>query len=81
MGTASDVAAFRDYLATLMKAVGEGRSAGKSGDALNRSRSSRCSERTYRQWPSLQGRSAPRNILDAEAELAGTKKNPKPVAW
>jgi cyclase len=77
-GTASDVAAFRDYLATLLKAVGEARSAGKSGDALVEAVMPVLGTK-YGQWPYFKG-ATPRNILDAEAELAGTKKNPQPVA-
>jgi cyclase len=76
-GTASDVAAFHDYLAALMKAVSESRSSGSSGDALMKAVLPSLAGK-YGQWGSFKG-FGPRNILDAEAELAGTKKNPQPV--
>jgi glyoxylase-like metal-dependent hydrolase (beta-lactamase superfamily II) len=78
IGTASDVAAFRDYLATLMKAVADSRSSGASGDALVKAVLPSLAVK-YGQWGAFKG-FGPRSILDAEAELAGTKKNPQPVA-
>jgi glyoxylase-like metal-dependent hydrolase (beta-lactamase superfamily II) len=77
VGTASDVAAFRDYLSTLMKAVAASRSSGLSGEALTKAVLPSLAEK-YGQWGVFKG-FGPRNILDAEAELAGTKKNPQPV--
>ena len=77
VGTASDVAAFRDYLVLLMKAVAESRSTGTSADALTKAVLPLLAAK-YGQWGNFKG-FAPRNILDAEAELAGTKKVPQPV--
>jgi glyoxylase-like metal-dependent hydrolase (beta-lactamase superfamily II) len=78
VGTPSDVAAFRDYLATLMKAVAEARSMGASGDALVKAVLPSLAA-NYGAWENFKG-FGPRNILDAEAELSGTKKNPQHVA-
>jgi cyclase len=78
VGAASDLAAFRDYLATLMKTVAEARSAAKSGNALVEAVMPSLAAK-YGQWGYFKG-AAPRNILDAEAELAGTKRVPQPVA-
>jgi glyoxylase-like metal-dependent hydrolase (beta-lactamase superfamily II) len=77
VGTASDVAAFRDYMATLMKTVSEARSSGLSGDALTKAVLPSLAGK-YSQWGAFKG-FGPRSILDAEAELGGTKKNPQPV--
>ena len=77
VGTASDVAAFRDYLTTLMKAVTESRSSGNAGDALTKAVLPLLAPK-YGQWGAFKG-FGPRSILDAEAELAGTKKVPQPV--
>ena len=77
VGTASDVAVFRDYLTTLMKAVAESRSSGASGDALVKAVLPSLAAK-YGQWGAFKG-FGPRSILDAEAELAGTKKVPQPV--
>jgi cyclase len=78
VGTASDVVAFRDYLVTLMKGVAEARSSGTSGDALVKVVLPSLVAK-YGQWDNFKG-FVPRNILDAGAELVGTKKNPQPVA-
>ena len=78
VGTASEVTAFRDYLATLMKVVGESRSTGNSGDALAKAALPELTVK-YGEWGNFKG-FAPRNIRDAEGELAGTKKVPQPVA-
>lgn len=77
VGPASEVTAFRDYLVLLMKVVAESRSTGTSVDALTKAGLPLLAA-TYGQWGNFKG-FAPRNILDAEAELAGTKKVPQPV--
>ena len=79
VGTASDVGAFRDYLVTLMRNVQESRSriSAASPGAVVEGMPSFIPQ--YGQWGNFTGflRS---NLRDAEAELAGTKKNPQPVA-
>jgi hypothetical protein len=72
------VTAFRDYLVTLMKVVAESRSKGNSGEALANAALPELTMK-YGQWGNFKG-FAPRNIRDAEGELAGTKKVPQPVA-
>lgn len=64
VGTAQDVTVFQDYLALLLKLVADARAQGRSGDTV-----------TEIVAPAL----APRNILDVEAELSGTKKVPQPA--
>ena len=78
IGTASDVGAFRDYLVTLMKNVQESRSrlsAAPAGAVVE----GMPSFAKYSQWGNFRGFLGP-NLRDAEAESAGTKKNPQPVA-
>jgi len=77
VGTASDLTAFRDYLVALVALVGEPQAQAKSGDALVQSVVPLLTAK-YRQWGNFKG-FAPRNVLDADAELKGTKKNPQPA--
>jgi glyoxylase-like metal-dependent hydrolase (beta-lactamase superfamily II) len=78
VGTSDDVAAFRGYLTDLRRLVAEGRTAGKSGDALVDELTPKLKE-TYGQWSAFNV-FVKRNITDTDAELAGTKKIPHPAA-
>ncbi|HLW97797.1 MAG TPA: MBL fold metallo-hydrolase [Candidatus Acidoferrales bacterium] len=78
VGTADDVTAFRGYLVDLRQYVTEGRAAGKTGDALVEYLLPRMKEK-YGEWGAFNNFSK-RNILDTDAEFAGTKKIPQPVA-
>ena len=76
-GTAQDVTAFRDYLATLMKAVSDARSQKKTGTALTEAVIS-VLEPKYGRWEYFKFWAA-RNIEQMDAELNGTKQVPQPL--
>ena len=57
------MAAFHDYLAALMKAVGESRSSGNSGDALMKAVLPSLAEK-YGQWGSFKGFGPRKHIRD-----------------
>lgn len=78
VGTADDVNAFRGYLVDLRQYVTEGRAAGKTGDALVDYLLPKMKDK-YGEWSAFNN-FAKRNILDTDAELAGTKKIPQPAA-
>jgi cyclase len=75
-GKAADVSAFRDYLLTLRKAVGDARSAGKSGQALTDTVMAAIKTQ-YGSWGYFEY-FAQHNIEQTDQELAGTKKRPVP---
>ncbi len=78
VGTVEDVKAFQGYLIDLRRMVSEGRANGKSGDALVDDLTPKLKEK-YGDWSAFNN-FAKRNILDTDAEFAGTKKIPHPVA-
>lgn len=78
VGTADDVKAFQGYLIDLRRMVSEVRASGKSGDALVDDLTPKLKEK-YGDWGAFNG-FVKRNILDTDAEFAGTKKIPHPVA-
>jgi cyclase len=78
VGTVDDVKAFQGYLIDLRRMVSEGRATGKSGDALVDDLTPKLKEK-YGDWSAFNN-FAKRNILDTDAEFAGTKKIPHPVA-
>ena len=78
VGTVEDVKAFQGYLIDLRKLVSDGRASGKSGDALVEDFTPKLKEK-YGDWGAFNN-FAKRNILDTDAEFAGTKKIPRPVA-
>ncbi|HEY4837202.1 MAG TPA: MBL fold metallo-hydrolase [Candidatus Acidoferrales bacterium] len=73
-----DVQAFQGYLIDLRRWVSEGRASGKSGDALVEDLTPKLKEK-YGDWSAFNN-FAKRNILDTDAEFAGTKKVPQPVS-
>jgi cyclase len=75
VGTAQDVTAFRDYLATLQKLVSDERGQGKTGDALVEAVISALAAK-YGQWDFFKFL-APLNVREMEAELSGAKRIPK----
>jgi len=75
VGTAQDVAAFRDYLATLQKQVAAARAEGKSGDALTEAVMRTLSAK-YGEWDFFKYFAQP-NILQMDAELSGSKRIPR----
>jgi cyclase len=77
VGHAADVQAFRDYLTALRQAVGDARSAGKSGQALQDAVLPALKQK-YGDWGYFDY-FVIHNIQQTEAELAGTKKVPVPV--
>jgi glyoxylase-like metal-dependent hydrolase (beta-lactamase superfamily II) len=77
VGTAADVAAFRDYLMALRAAVAAAQSAGKTGPSLMDTVLPGLKQQ-YADWGYFDYFSKP-NIQDTEAELAGKKKRPVPV--
>jgi len=77
VGTADDVKAFQGYLIDLRKLVSDGRASGKSGDALAEDLIPKLKEK-YGDWAAFNN-FAKRNILDTDAEFAGTKKIPHPA--
>lgn len=74
VGTAQDVAAFRDYLATLRKLVAEAQAKGLGGDHLVQTVRSGLSD-TYGQWDFFKVL-GDRNIVEMDSELKGTKRVP-----
>ena len=78
VGTVDDVKAFQGYLIDLRRLVSEERASGKSGDALVDDLTPKLKEK-YGDWSAFNN-FAKRNILDTDAEFAGTKKIPHPVA-
>jgi len=78
VGTVDDVKAFQGYLIDLRRMVSEGRAGSKSGDALVDDLTPKLKEK-YGDWSAFNN-FAKRNILDTDAEFAGTKKIPHPVA-
>ena len=77
VGNVSDVAEFRDYLVDLRKAVGDARSAGKSGQALTDAVMAAIKPQ-YGSWGYFDY-FAQHNIEQTDAELAGTKRRPTPL--
>jgi cyclase len=78
VGDVDDVKAFQGYLIDLRRLVSEGRASGKSGDALVDDLTPKLKEK-YGDWGAFNN-FAKRNILDTDAEFAGTKKIPQPVS-
>ncbi|HSN18593.1 MAG TPA: MBL fold metallo-hydrolase [Gammaproteobacteria bacterium] len=76
VGKAPDVAAFKDYLLMLRKAVSEARAAGKSGPGLTDTVLGQLKP-TYASWGYFDY-FVQHNIEQTDAELAGTKKRPVP---
>ena len=76
VGKIQDVAAFRDYLATLRKLVASARAQGKSGQALVQAVIPTL-KKSYGEWQYFEPL-AERNILEVEAELSGKKSIPRP---
>jgi hypothetical protein len=78
VGTADDVKAFQGYLIDLRRLVSESRASGKTGDALLDDLTPKLKEK-YGDWGAFNN-FVKRNILDTDAEIAGTKKIPQPVS-
>jgi glyoxylase-like metal-dependent hydrolase (beta-lactamase superfamily II) len=78
VGTASDVRAFRGYLADLRELVAAPTKEGKTGDTLVNAVLPALTEK-YGQWDFFKYFAKP-DILDAAAELRGDKKIPQPDA-
>ena len=76
VGTASEVLAFRDYLATLHKLVADARAQRKSGKALSDTVLPALGAK-YGEWGYFKYL-APLNIEHMEAELSGKKRVPQP---
>jgi glyoxylase-like metal-dependent hydrolase (beta-lactamase superfamily II) len=76
IGKAADVRDFRDYLATLRKAVADAQKSGKSGDALVNTVLPQL-QKQYGDWGWFK-HFAPRNIEQTAAELDGAKHVPVP---
>lgn len=74
VGKAADVRDFRDYLATLRKAVADAQKSGKSGDALVNAVLPQL-QKQYGNWGWFK-HFARHNIEQTAAELAGTKQVP-----
>ncbi|MGH8212619.1 MAG: MBL fold metallo-hydrolase [Rhodanobacteraceae bacterium] len=74
VGTASDVRAFRDYLAILRQAVTWAQASGKSGDALTATVLQQL-KGSFGAWAWFD-HFAPRNIEQTAAELSGNKRVP-----
>ena len=74
VGDAKDVAAFREYLATLRKLVSEAQAVGKSGETLVDEVMSGLRDR-YSRWDGFDYAARP-NILETDAELRGEKRLP-----
>ena len=77
VGTADDVKAFQGYLIELRRLVSESRASGKTGDALVEDLTPKLKEK-YGDWGAFNN-FVKRNILDTDAEFAGTKKIPRPA--
>jgi cyclase len=76
VGTAKDVAAFRDYLTTVRTLVADAQGQGKSGESLAQSVMPALTDK-YGQWDFFKYL-APLNIQETEAELSGKKRIPQP---
>lgn len=76
IGKAADVRAFRDYVATLRKAVADAQKSGESGAALVNAVLPQL-QKQYGDWGWFK-HFAPRNIEQTAAELTGTKRVPTP---
>jgi len=74
VGNAQDVAAFRDYLATLQTLVAAARKEGKSGDALTDVVMPALSAK-YSEWDFFKYLAQP-SIVQMDAELSGSKRIP-----
>ena len=74
VGTASDVRAFRDYLAILRQAVVWAQASGKSGDALTATVLQQL-KGSFGAWAWFD-HFAPRNVEQTAAELSGNKRVP-----
>lgn len=74
VGTVEDVAAFRDYLATLRRLVGDAQAAGTSAEAMKGVVLPKLAEQ-YGKWDYF-SYLAERNIAEMDAELKGTKRVP-----
>jgi len=74
LGTAQDVAAFREYLVTLQKLVSESRAQGKTGASLTQVVVPALSGK-YGQWEGFN--LAEPSILQMDAELSGRKRIPQ----
>jgi glyoxylase-like metal-dependent hydrolase (beta-lactamase superfamily II) len=75
VGNARDVAAFRDYLATLQKLVADMQAQAKSGKAIVEALMPTLTEQ-YGQWGFFQYFAEP-NILQTDAELSNKKRIPR----
>jgi glyoxylase-like metal-dependent hydrolase (beta-lactamase superfamily II) len=75
VGSAKDVAAFREYLTTLRKLVADAQARGLSGEALADAVLPLLSDR-YSRWDAFKYLARP-NILETDAELRGTKRIPQ----
>jgi len=75
VATTADVAAFRDYLVALRGGVTAARAQNKTGDALVSAALPEL-KRQFSSWPFIDA-VARQNILDVDAELAGTKRVPQ----
>jgi glyoxylase-like metal-dependent hydrolase (beta-lactamase superfamily II) len=75
VGSASHVAAFRDYLNTLRVLVTDARAQGQSGDALVAAVTAALRPR-YGRWDYFEP-IAKDNVLQVDAEVAGTKRVPR----
>jgi cyclase len=76
VGTAKEVVAFRDYLATVRTLVATAQKSGKTGDAVVQAAMPSLAEK-YGQWDFFKFLAGP-NLLDTDAELRGTKRVPQP---
>jgi hypothetical protein len=76
VGTARDVAAFRDYLATVLELVSDTRAQGKSGKALVEAVMAALATK-YGEWEYFKFLAAA-NIEQVELELSGKKEFLKP---
>jgi cyclase len=77
VGKAADVVAFHDYLTALRQDVSRAAAAGRSGPALVAAVAPELKAR-YGDWSYFEHFVRP-NVEQTEAELAGTKKRPRPV--
>lgn len=78
IGTAKDLADFREYIATLRQLVADARARGQSGEALSTGVFQALSPK-YAGWDVFKF-VAPINIREMEAELSGKKRIPQPPA-
>src|SRR2546428_144443 len=75
VGNAQDVAAFREYLATLRKLVSDAQALRKSGEALADAVMPALSDK-YNRWDFFKYLARPNN-LETDAELSGKKRIPQ----